>query len=157
MPEPRDGSRISQERLAFWVTGCLVSAWPIFALDYVNVAQVSDGLLVAFPILAGFLAVALSLQRDTGWLHRQSWRRVSIERRMASRSLDRLVLVLFGYIATFVIMLGVRAFATEGSISDALTRVYLSCATITLYGTLFLPFEIRRMRMKPHGMLSKRR
>lgn len=143
--------RISQGRAAFWITGAIISLWPLFGLRAVNVERLSDGLLTAYPIFAGFLILALTLQRDAGWLQRQNWRRVNIERRLAERDLDRQVLLLTGYIVTFVLMLVVQALGENGGlITDLLTRAYLYLATFTMYGTLFLPWEIRRMRVLPY-------
>jgi hypothetical protein len=106
---------------------------------------------MAFPIFAGFLTLALTLQRDAGWLQRQNWRRVNIERRMAEHGLNRQVALLCGYIFTFALMLIVRALGPGGGVvTDILTRAYLFLATFTMYGTLFLPFEIRRMRVLPY-------
>jgi hypothetical protein len=151
MSESGGGRRLSQTRGAFWLAGAIVSSWPLYALHHVNAEKLSDDLLMAFPIFAGFLALALTLQRDVGWLQRQNWRRINIERRLANESIDRQTLLLSGYIVTFVLMVIVRAVGLDaGMIADLLTRIYLVLASFTMYGTLFLPLEIRRMRLLPY-------
>jgi hypothetical protein len=151
MSEQRPRRAVSQERVTFWIVGLCLSIWPFFALHRVNVDKLSDGLLMAFPIFAGFLTLALTLQRDAGWLQRQNWRRVNIERRLAESTIGRQVLLLFGYILTFVLMMIARALGNDGGwFTDPLTRAYLFVATLTMYATLFLPWEIKRMRVLPY-------
>jgi hypothetical protein len=104
-----------------------------------------------FPVLAGFLAVLLTLQRDVGWLQRQSWRRVNIERRLAESIFDRHVLLLLLYIIVIVTIVIERSLVEQATIFAKIVRyVHLVAGTAALYLTLFLPFEIKKMRMLPY-------
>ena len=97
------------------------------------------------------MGVLMTIERNIDWLRQYSWRRASLEKRVAEQSVNRQSLLLLLYVATIIMIIARIAIRPEFEVvREGLAMSYLTTGSLCLLWTLSLPFEIRRMRLLPY-------
>jgi hypothetical protein len=143
--------RISYPRIVGFLAAVTLSTWPLWFREYVDLDKVEQSLLSVLGILAGFLGVLITIERNIDWLRQYTWRRASVEKRAAEMALNRQSILLLLYIITIIlIILRTALIPNLETVRTVLGASYLVTGTLCLLWTLALPFEIRRMRLLPY-------
>jgi hypothetical protein len=142
---------VSYRRVVISAIAIALSLWPLWLYDFIDVNALQTALLNVFAIFAGVMGVLMAIERNIDWLRQYSWRRASVERRIAEQSVNRQSLLLLLYVVTIVLILGRMSIKGEfEAVRKSLAVVYLFSGSLCLLWTLSLPFEIRRMRLLPY-------
>jgi len=142
---------LSYARVAISLVAIALSSWPLWFYDQINVDMLEPALLNVFAIFAGFMGVLMTIERNIDWQRQYSWRRASLEKRVAEQSVNRQSLLLLLYVATIIMIIARIAIRPEFEVvREGLAMSYLTTGSLCLLWTLSLPFEIRRMRLLPY-------
>jgi hypothetical protein len=142
---------VSYPKVVAFQAAIALSTWPFWFLEYVDVDRVEQPLLGVLAILAGFLGILITIERNIDWLRQYTWRRASVEKRTASRAVNGQSILLLLYIMTIILIIARVALRPDLETARSILGMsYLVTGTLCLLWTLALPFEVRRMRLLPY-------
>ncbi|MEL6949122.1 MAG: hypothetical protein AAGM16_03205 [Pseudomonadota bacterium] len=113
-----------------------------------------DVVVTAFSILAGFIAVIITVAATPSVIAGKSWRYYELRRELVANRLNRYKTLFLGYLLTILLIFVARLLpSTLDSVRVAIEHLYLLLGTFCLVVSFLLPGWLLKLQLEQHDEL----